>query len=419
VIQHFLSFLNKSNIDFRVTNGYDAIIQNINDDSDFDLLFLKSNFKKIDSIISSFCKHSNYILVQMYHHEVYAKNFFLYNRECNTYLNLDLYGNISRQGIQILEEKDVFEEKTIHKGISILKPHQEFIQYLIKKIDKRNLSEETFTYLGARYRKDKERCDQSLIFFFHNTHLLISKAFQEKRFNLLDENLAIFKDDFLSLKTDVSKNKIRNTARVFKRILKPTGIVIGFLGPDGSGKSTIIKMLQRQMLPYRRNDYFHLKPIPQKESQSTKVVRDPHQYTPYSYLKSWIKLIVFICQYNLGWVRNVTPLKIKSSLIVFDRYYDDLLVDNKRYRYGGGKIIAKFVRLFIPKPDLYFILTADAKIIHKRKQEVKFEELQRQIDEYRNLANDKRYISIDVDREPQEIVLDITKVLMKKMNERY
>ncbi len=171
-------------------------------------------------------------------------------------------------------------------------------------------------------------------------------------------------------------------------------------------------------LPFRRKDYFHLKPIKQ-DSQVVIVVEDPHAKPSYSKSKSYIKLLYFIYQYNSGWIKNILKLKIKSSLIIFDRYYDDLLVDNKRYRYGGSLPMAKFARFFIPKPDIYFILTADPKVIYERKQEVPFEELERQVEAYRSLANVKQYYNIDVDRTPQEIVKEITKIMMEKMNERY
>ena len=204
---------------------------------------------------------------------------------------------------------------------------------------------------------------------------------------------------------------------LFNHIDNPKSISISFLGPDGSGKSTIIDLLMTTNY-FKYKYYFHLKPISQ-DNISTTVETNPHSKPLYSKFKSYIKLLYFIYQYNFGWLKNIVKLRTKSSLIIFDRYYDDLLVDNKRYRYGGSLGIAKFVRLFIPRPDLYFILTTDAKVIYERKQEVTFEDLDRQIKDYRALADGQRYFNIDVNRTPQEIVDEITLIMMEKMNEQY
>ena len=210
------------------------------------------------------------------------------------------------------------------------------------------------------------------------------------------------------------KFKINKIYLLTERLFHKQSLTISFLGPDGSGKSTVINKINKYPL-YINNYYFHLKPIITKKS-SDDMVTDPHGYALYSPLKSYIKLMYFICQYSFGWIKNICRLKIKSSLIIFDRYFDDMLVDNRRYRYGGSIVVAKIARFFIPKPDLYFILTTDAKVIYERKQEVPFKELERQIEGYRALADEKRYFNIDVNCTPEEIVKEITKIIMKYKN---
>lgn len=200
-------------------------------------------------------------------------------------------------------------------------------------------------------------------------------------------------------------------------IKKAKSITICFLGPDGSGKSTIINGLLEQDLPFIRNDYFHLKPVKQSNSNKNLVITDPHSAPVYSKLKSFIKLIYCLLLYNVGWVKNIIPLKTKSSLIIFDRYYDDILVDNRRFRYGGSISWAKFIGMFILKPKLYFVLTTEADIILKRKQEVSREELKRQIVQYRKLGDEKRYFNIDVNKTPELIVQEITNILINNLDE--
>ena len=81
--------------------------------------------------------------------------------------------------------------------------------------------------------------------------------------------------------------------------------------------------------------------------------------------------------------------------------------------------MAKFFRLFIKKPSLYFVLVTDAKTIYNRKQEVAFSELENQIFKYKSLVDNQRYFEIDVSRSPEIIVKNVLKILMQKMNERY
>ncbi|MBU2947827.1 hypothetical protein [Zobellia uliginosa] len=200
------------------------------------------------------------------------------------------------------------------------------------------------------------------------------------------------------------------------KVVISKGITIAFLGPDGSGKSTIIDQLIKEKLPFKQHDYFHLKPIVSK-GNSENVVTNPHEEKEYSTIKSILKLFFFMYQYNSGWVKNIKELKKKKSLIIFDRYYDDLLVDNKRYRYGASIKLAKFFRVLIPRPELYFILTAAPSVIYSRKQEVPFTELERQVKGYRALADGKRYFSMDVNREPKDIVKDIVKIIIEHTNE--
>lgn len=416
MIFKLFNFLQKREITFCIINGYNEILLDLKTDSDIDILLKQQDFRKIEIIINEFALEEDLKVVQNYYQGILAKNIFIYNSNNQEFLNLDLYGELSRRNIIFFKEKNIFDTLAKCDNIPILSTEKEFIYYFIKKLDKNDLNIQVFEYLRELYLREIDSCNRLLELYLSKEAQKIQNAFKYDKLNLINRINCLEEFDKNNIKISF-KDKILNLFRIIKRILNPTGFSIAVLGPDGAGKSTVINKVMAIYLPFRRKDYFHLKPLYPKGISST--VEDPHQFPPYSKLKSYIKLLYFIYQYNFGWIKNIVSLKIRSSLIIFDRYYDDLLVDNKRYRYGGNIAVAKVVKFLIPKPDLYFILTTDAKVIYERKQEVPFKELERQIEGYRALADGKKYFNIDVNRTPEEIVKEITQIIMEKMSERY
>jgi thymidylate kinase len=101
-----------------------------------------------------------------------------------------------------------------------------------------------------------------------------------------------------------------------------------------------------------------------------------------------VYLFAFLLDYWLGYLFVMRPLLAKSTLIVFDRYFHDLLVDPLRYRYGGPLWLARVLSRLIPPPDLLFlVLDASEEIILSRKQELPTGEVRRLRSEYQTLAN--------------------------------
>jgi thymidylate kinase len=77
----------------------------------------------------------------------------------------------------------------------------------------------------------------------------------------------------------------------------------------------------------------------------------------------------------------------KNGIVIFDRYYHDLLIDTKRYRYKGPLWLVNLIGKILPKPDLVILLDAPAEILQSRKKEVPFSETQRQQNAYRSLVS--------------------------------
>ena len=181
---------------------------------------------------------------------------------------------------------------------------------------------------------------------------------------------------------------------------------IVILGPDGAGKSSVIrgllgKLSQEGCVAKAR----HLKPcfvIPQR-GEPNAIVTDPHGRLPRSALSSLAKIFVWLLE---EWC--VTCFHDRNeTLLIYDRYYHDLLIDPKRYRYGGPLWAAKMVGKLIPQPRLWVLLDAPAQVLQTRKHEVPLEETARQRQAYLAFVRDqKHYIIIDALQSLDKVIAD-------------
>lgn len=361
-------------------------------------------------------------VVQMIQHEVVAFYYVVYKVAEGTCICVkpDVCTDYYRKGRRLLSSAELL--KTVKEapqgGFSILSPEKEFIYYLLKKIDKRSLSVEQFKHIFNSYIVSPEKAMEEARAFWYDSNLkILNKAFAEEDYEYLNANLKILQKGIHKAKKMSLGDKCRNYVLKVKRICQPTGLNIAIMGPDGSGKTTVIEQLKKDMGDaFRRIQYFHLYPKPGSHG----VVRtDPHNQKVRGLILSVMKLMYFIVLYNVGYLRYVIPMKIKSTMTIFDRYYDDILVDPIRYRNGTPEWVVKFIRCFIPQPDLWIILDAPTDVIQKRKAEVSVEETERQRQAYINLVNTKQNaILINTDRDIKLISSDISKFMCDYLNKR-
>jgi thymidylate kinase len=164
-----------------------------------------------------------------------------------------------------------------------------------------------------------------------------------------------------------------------RRWMQPTGLFVVVRGPDGVGKSTVIGHVLPMVSPaFRRYRLFHWRPnLLLRRTAPTDTSR-PHSCPPRASWWSVAKLLGYVLDYWAGYLLVIRPLLAKSTLVVFDRYFDDILIDAKRYRYGGPLWVARILYLLIPKPDMVLTLDAPPEVVLGRKQEVTLQEVRRQ-----------------------------------------
>ncbi|WP_193210824.1 glycosyltransferase [Luteolibacter marinus] len=211
--------------------------------------------------------------------------------------------------------------------------------------------------------------------------------------------------------------------REFKHHAKPPHPWVAVLGPDGSGKSTVVEGLTAALAARRlKVEMLHWRPqlLWNAASVPGGIVTDPHAKPPRGMVVSAAKLFFLGAEWWVAHLGRLRHFRAKDRIVVSDRYYGDLLVDQRRYRYGAPLSWARAAFRAYPKPDRVVFLLTDAATIRARKQEVTPEELDRQLKAYRDYAaglGDKAVI-VDAGRPLEEVVAAVTEAVLEACRAR-
>lgn len=400
--------------------------------SDVDVVLMPRDFARLRSLMSSVSERVNGRIVQCLRHEVVAHYYVIAIRTNDgqyLYLSLDSCSNYMRGGRLLLTAQEILvgRRKAVgslgeEKCFFVASPPMEFIYYLLKKVDKKSLSNDQEKHLSSVFRQAPVQAQEQVgRFFGSEATTRIVHAAASGEWVWVQQNIAVLQADLWRKAAIPRRNGLlREAARWISRIVYPTGIHVVILGPDGSGKSSVAKLLAASVSPlFRRAMVCHLFPPFLRATPQSSPIERPHEVRPRGWATSILKLLYWYYRYAVGWLTWVYPAEVRSTLVLFDRYYHDLLVDPKRYRYGAPIWMARLLGRLIPKPDLWVVLDAPPEVLQQRKQEVPFGETARQGDAYRRLAGQLRdVVLVDAAQSLNKVVADVTDAIVECMAER-
>ena len=209
--------------------------------------------------------------------------------------------------------------------------------------------------------------------------------------------------------------------RVIRRWRRPTGLFVAVLGPDGAGKSTLATgLMDSTRGAFRRYRVFHWRPMLVGKSKSAGPVTDPHGQPPRSNLVSTLKLVAYVVDYAVGYWMVIRPLAARSGFVVFDRYYQDLLTDPRRFRYSGSAWLVHVLSRIVPCPDLVLLLDAPPAVTLARKREVEPAEARRQRRSYLSLVKGIPAAHIvDAAQDASQVRDQATRIIVRHLAARF
>ncbi len=425
-ISEVIALLNKK-AQYAVLRNFEGLPDQ-NDSRDIDIIITRKSYKEIKKELIDVLATNGWNIVTYLNSDrlisyVCAKN----SGEVTDIVQWDFFFDTSVWGIQLMSAEEFLQHKKFNGFLYYIETEGQFLdKYLYNRAvgsaypEKYRATREVAEHSTAVVQKVKE------IFGCNNVAECDGTCGKKLIFRALWSNikkrpLALICSMVYFLYTFV-KNYICSN----------TGFSVGFTGPDGSGKTTVIDMLLQRIAPVfgTAHKYYHFRPmlfgnlgeVAHSAGIKKEVDRNydkPHRGAKTGCLNSIARLAYYSIDYIAGYFTKVKTVTRITRVVVFDRYFTDIICDSRRSRiYLSPKFLYTWQALFIPTLNYNILLTASTDTILARKRELDEEGIRAINEKIDYLSDKKGYHKVLNESTPQEAVSEILNYIFERQHKK-
>lgn len=423
-----LRILNDSNVVYALLHPGDDALPDVS--SDIDIIFDKIPGEIIEPALSKLADEFGTVWTQSLHYDVPYGYYYVVQVPTNdgfAYLQLDcLHDSVGINRYHLSSTFLLDGREYDSAGFYRASSASETLYLTIKRALKRNASPDNVNTLVESINEQADilapllsEClgaglADKVISLCQSNNLIELAAL------LNNSSSTIEKQFLLSHPLRYLTKQVTTAVRQIKRFIRPTGLFIVLIGPDGCGKTTISTNIRSNMERCFRNVWrFHWRPkLLPKLGKSTPQEIDPSSGEPaapappekakYNTLLSMIRFLYYLADFVLGYWLVIYPKKARSTFIVGERYFADILVHPARYGFSLPNWFMRLCSHIVPKPDVIILLSGDPQRIHDRKPELPVDVIRSQLGQYsKEIVHWGEHYTADTNQPADAVVFDI------------
>lgn len=425
-ISDIIGLLNKEGT-YAVLRNFEGLPDK-NNSRDIDIIITRDSYKRVKESLVTLIDNSGWKIITYLHSDRLISYVCATTTEEHTdIIQWDFFFDTSVWGIQLMSAEEFLAHKKFNGFLYYIDTDGQFLdKYLYNRAvgskypEKYRTTREVAEHQPTVEKKVKEifgcnsvaECDKK------SGKNLILKALWH---NLRKRPLALIWGIIYFLYTFIGNY-----------ICSRTGFSIGFTGPDGSGKTTVIDMLLERIAPVfgTAHKYYHFRPalfgnlgeVAHSAGIKKEVDRNfdkPHRGGKTGKLNSLARLAYYSIDYIIGYFIKVKSVTRITRVVVFDRYFTDIICDSRRSRiYLSPKFLYWWKRLFIPSLNYNILLTASCDTILARKRELDEVGIKTINDKIDYLCNKKGYRRVLNETTPQAAVTEILTYVLEEQHKK-